>query len=157
MDARLTSSDLLSLVRAVLRLSRAFHAALDEPLETRLGLNIKELTVLAAITDGDLYPSHIAARHQLPAPTVTRLLARLTQLGLVRRVVEPGDLRRFRLELTEEGQRAREQTRADSERILRELFGHLPPERVRRALRALSELEASLTAERPSTGRAAPA
>lgn len=144
MNATLAGSDLVLLVRVVLRLSRAFHAALDEPLESKLNLNVKELTVLAAIIDGDQYPSLIAARHQLPAPTVTRLLSRLIDLGLVRRVTEPDDLRKFRLELTEEGMRTRLQTRRDSERILQEVFGHLPADRVRRALKAVCDVEESL-------------
>ena len=143
----LPPSDLNLLVRSVLRLSRAFHGALDEPLEAELNLNMKELVVLTAIADGGTYPSQIAARHHLPAPTVTRLLGHLSELGLVRRVTEPDDLRKFRLELTEEGEQTRDHTRAASERILHGVFGHLPSAALRRAIAALAELEAALQAE----------
>ncbi len=147
MPTSVVPSELNLLVRSVLRLSRAFHAALDEPLESELNLNMKELVVLTAITDGGTYPGQIAARHHLPAPTVTRLLGHLTDLGLVRRVTEPDDLRKFRLELTDAGQEAREHTVEASERILHDVFGHLPPDAARRALAALGELEAALQAQ----------
>ncbi|PJI52331.1 hypothetical protein CTI14_44125, partial [Methylobacterium radiotolerans] len=43
------TSDLGEVVRLTLRLSRRFRRALDEPLLSELGLNVKELLVLAAV------------------------------------------------------------------------------------------------------------
>ncbi|MDO4263262.1 MAG: MarR family winged helix-turn-helix transcriptional regulator, partial [Deinococcus sp.] len=74
-----------ALVQAVLRLSRRFQVALGGPLEAQLGLNIKELLVLAAVADGRDTPGRVAAWQGLPAPTATRLIARLEGLGLLER------------------------------------------------------------------------
>ena len=81
--------EVYALVRAVLRLSRRFHQVLDDPLEHSLGLNTKELVVLAAIMDGADTPSAVAERQRLPAPTVTRMVTKLAGLGLLERVSDP--------------------------------------------------------------------
>lgn len=138
------SEELLALVRQVLRLGRALHAELDEPLAARLGLNIKELVTLSAIAAGETSPGRIAALHHLPAATVTRLLHRLAELGFVERVSDPGDLRRFRLELTAKGRAAHERRSRESAALLQERYSHLKPDTVRATLAALSTLETEL-------------
>ncbi|NTY01755.1 MarR family winged helix-turn-helix transcriptional regulator [Deinococcus sp. JMULE3] len=142
--------DLYGLVRLILRFSRRLHHVLDDPLETALGLNTKELLVLATIMDGAGTPGAVAQAQNLPAPTVTRMVTKLVQAGLVRRVSDPGDLRLQRLELTPDGQATRARTRAVAQDIVHAHFGHLPPERVQAALAALADLDAALHA--PTTG-----
>jgi DNA-binding MarR family transcriptional regulator len=52
------------------------------------------------------YPSQIAAALGLQLPTVSQLLRRLEQEGLVARELDPTDRRRFRFALTERGRHA---------------------------------------------------
>ncbi|BBN94244.1 transcriptional regulator [Deinococcus grandis] len=144
--------DLYGLVRLILRLSRRVHHVLDDPLETALGLNTKELLVLATVMDGADTPSAVAQAQNLPAPTVTRMVTKLVQAGLVRRVTDPSDLRVQRLELTPDGQATRARTRAVAQDIVHAHFGHLPPERVQAALTALAALDAALHAPLPHPG-----
>jgi len=67
-----------------------------------LGLEVKELFVLAEI-DERLYPADLADHLCMPRPTVTANLKRLEAAGLVRREIDPADLRRHRLHVTEPG------------------------------------------------------
>ncbi|SEJ78429.1 DNA-binding transcriptional regulator, MarR family [Deinococcus reticulitermitis] len=138
--------DLYDLVRLTLRLSRQFRQTLDEPFVQALGLNTKELLVLAAIMDGAQTPGRVAARQQLPAPTVTRIVTKLVAADLVQRVPDPGDLRRCELQLTDQGKAVRSQVRGMGQDIVQAHFGQLPPETVRSALHALRELQGALEA-----------
>lgn len=138
------TDDLYEVVRLTLRLSRRFAQVLDEPLEGALGLNIKELVVLAAIMDGAQTPGRIAAAQNLPAPTVTRIVSKLVEAGLVVRVTDPGDLRRVELRLTPQGTATRSRVRATGQDIVQAHFGHLPEDTVRAALNALNALDTAL-------------
>lgn len=144
-----TDDALYLLVRTTLRLSRQFRQALDEPLERALGLNTKELLVLASVMDGFDTPGAVAARQNLPAPTVTRIVTKLVGAGLVQRVTDPADLRLQRLRLTPQGEATRARTRATGQDIVQAHFGHLPPERVQAALAALNALDEALNAAPP--------
>lgn len=143
-----TPDELYALVRQTLRLSRRFRQVLDEPLEQAVGLNTKEVLVLAAVMDGLDTPGTVADHHRLPAPTVTRMVTKLADRGLLERVVDPADLRRQRLRLTPAGEATRRRTRAASQDIVGAHFGHLPPATVHAALVALGELEAALAPAR---------
>src|ERR1700761_1628624 len=67
-----------------------------------LGLETKDLFVLAAI-DEHPHPAALADTLCMPRPTVTGYLKRLEGAGLVRREIDPADLRRHRLLLTAAG------------------------------------------------------
>jgi DNA-binding MarR family transcriptional regulator len=67
-----------------------------------LGLEGKELFVLAGIDDLP-YPADLADSLCMPRPTVTTNLKRLEAAGFVRREIDPLDLRRHRLHVTETG------------------------------------------------------
>ncbi len=69
-----------------------------------LGLDSKELFVLAGI-DELPYPADLAGSLCMPRPTVTTNLKRLEAAGFVRREIDPSDLRRHRLHVTEEGRK----------------------------------------------------
>jgi DNA-binding MarR family transcriptional regulator len=69
-----------------------------------LGLEAKELFVLAAI-DEHPHPAELADVLSMPKPTVTVYLKRLGAAGLVRREIDPDDLRRHRLTLTPAGRK----------------------------------------------------
>jgi DNA-binding MarR family transcriptional regulator len=71
---------------------------------TALGLDSKELFLLAEI-DEHPYPAQLSATMSMPKATVTLYVKRLEAAGFVRREIDPGDLRRHRLELTPKGRR----------------------------------------------------
>ncbi|WP_226342569.1 MarR family winged helix-turn-helix transcriptional regulator [Deinococcus sp. AJ005] len=144
------TDELYDLMRLTLRLSRRFRQALDEPLETALGLNTKELLVLAAIMDGAQTPGRIASKQSLPAPTVTRIVSKLVAAGLVARISNPADLRCFHLHLTPQGEATRARTRETGQTIVVSHFGHLPPQRVQAALNAMQALHDALSAPMPT-------
>jgi len=83
-----------------------------------LGLEVKELFVLAEIGERP-YPADLADRLCMPRPTVTANLKRLEAAGLVRREIDPADLRRHRLHVTGPGR----QVLAAGLAILAEAFG----------------------------------
>lgn len=144
-----STDELYTLVRQTLRLARRFQQALDEPLERELGLSIKELLVLAAVMDGADTPGAVAERQALPAPTVTRLVSRLAEQGLLERASDPADLRRFRLRLTPAGEAARTRIQMLGPQIAQDQFGFLPAAQVGAARAALEALEAAFPAPRP--------
>jgi DNA-binding MarR family transcriptional regulator len=69
-----------------------------------LGLETKELFVLAEVEEHP-YPAELAATLCMPKPTVTVNLKRLEAAGLLRRQIDPADLRRHRLLLTPDGRK----------------------------------------------------
>jgi len=75
-----------------------------EPGICALGLESKALFVLAEI-DEHPYPAELAAGLCMPKATVTLYLKRLEAAGLVRREIDPADLRRHRLLLTPAGRK----------------------------------------------------
>jgi DNA-binding MarR family transcriptional regulator len=74
------------------------------PQVAALGLEVKELFVLAAI-DEHPHPAELAEELSLPKPTVTVYLKRLGNAEFVRREIDAGDLRRHRLTLTPSGRK----------------------------------------------------
>jgi DNA-binding MarR family transcriptional regulator len=71
---------------------------------TKLGLEVKELFVLAEV-DAHPHPAELADILSMPKPTVTIYLKRLEAAGFVRREIHAADLRRHRLTLTPEGRK----------------------------------------------------
>jgi DNA-binding MarR family transcriptional regulator len=69
-----------------------------------LGLEAKELFLLAAI-DEYPHPAGLADTLCMPKPTVTVYLKRLEGAGFIRREIDHGDLRRYRLSLTAAGRK----------------------------------------------------
>ncbi len=75
------------------------------PAVADLGLEVKELFVLSEI-DEFAHPAVLAERLYIPKPTITVYLKRLVAAGLVRREIDPADLRRHHLTLTTTGRKA---------------------------------------------------
>jgi DNA-binding MarR family transcriptional regulator len=69
-----------------------------------MGLETKELFILAAI-DEHPHPAALAEVLCMPKPTVTVYLKRLESVGLVKREIDPADLRRHRLSVTAAGRK----------------------------------------------------
>ena len=107
-----------------------------------LSLEIKEFFLLANL-DEHPNPADLARVLIVPKPTVTFLVKRMEAAGYVRREVQPGDLRRFRLTLTAAGRKAMEKAR--------DLLDATFEKRVKRLTQAqraeLHRLLACLTAE----------
>ena len=75
------------------------------PAIVALGLETKELFILAEL-DEHPYPAELADTLCMPKPSVTVNLKRLEAAGLLRREIDPADLRRHRLALTPDGRKA---------------------------------------------------
>ena len=72
-----------------------------------------QLAALATIErDGPLTLGELAAVERVQPPTITAAVGRLEQRGLVRRLVDPGDRRVARVEITAPGRRLLEQSRS---------------------------------------------
>ena len=84
---------------AVLRLARRMRI---ERADTSLTLS--QFAALATVErDGPLSPGELAAREKVQPPSMTRLVARLEELGLVLRSPHPTDRRQVLLTLSEAG------------------------------------------------------
>jgi DNA-binding MarR family transcriptional regulator len=72
--------------------------------EAGAGLSPSQTAALATIDrHGPLTPSELAARERVQRPTVTRVVARLEEAGLVRRAADPADGRSFLVSITPAG------------------------------------------------------
>jgi DNA-binding MarR family transcriptional regulator len=69
-------------------------------------------------------------------------LTELNELGLVRRMPDPGDLRAARLAATAEGERVHDRVRAERTRVVSDCLHALPPETAKMLLSAVPDLEA---------------
>ena len=74
------------------------------PQITALGIETKELFVLAEI-DEHPHPAELATQLCMPKPSVTVYLKHLEAAGLIRREIDPDDLRRHRLLVTASGRK----------------------------------------------------
>ncbi len=86
---------------------RLLQAVSDEsaPALEAIGLTPKALCLLAAVEEHP-FPAELARMMVLPPPTVTYIVKQLEARGFLRRQAEPGDLRKFRLVVTDEGRQA---------------------------------------------------
>jgi DNA-binding MarR family transcriptional regulator len=80
------------------------------------------LTAALATVDrhGPLTPSELAARERVQRPTVTRLVCRLEEAGLVTRAVDPGDRRSALITVTPAGRALLEAGRTRKDAFLSE-------------------------------------
>ncbi len=69
-----------------------------------LGLEVKQLFVLAAIDDYP-HPAALAERLVIPKPSVTAYVKQLEASGFIKREIDPDDLRRHRLTMTPSGRK----------------------------------------------------
>lgn len=95
--------DALSLWRLNYRVTVATIASVTDEVSA-LGLDWKEINILDAIP-GHPHPAALAERLMIPKPTMTAYLKRLEAAGLVRREIDPDDLRRHRLSVTAAGKK----------------------------------------------------
>lgn len=88
--------------RLTLRLSTETLTAATAEIEA-LGLEPKLFFVLDGLEEHP-YPAELARYLSMPKPTITAYLKNFEADGLIARTIDPQDLRRHRLELTQTGQ-----------------------------------------------------
>jgi DNA-binding MarR family transcriptional regulator len=94
---------------AVMRLARRLRQE-----RAQEGLSLTQISALSTLQrNGPLTPSELAAQERVQPPSMTRVIARLEDLGLVTRAPHPTDRRQVLIDLTEA---AREGLRADRRR-----------------------------------------
>jgi DNA-binding MarR family transcriptional regulator len=112
-------------------------------------LSTKELTrsmagVLSSVADGPRRITELADLEGLAQPTVTVLVARMEERGLVARESDPDDRRVVLVAITESGRRALQRRRDHLSAVLRERMTGMSEEEVGQLL-ALTEALESLT------------
>src|SRR4051812_3155567 len=118
-------------------------------------LSLRQLAVLYMIREGADFPSSLARRLRISPAVVTGLLDRLEQRGYVRRRMDPGDRRRFRLALTESGLAASLAVQQLLSQELAEQFARASDEELealQQALGVLEEIVAALERLSPRLG-----
>jgi DNA-binding MarR family transcriptional regulator len=148
-DASLASS----LRTSVMRLSRRLRAQRSDA-----SLSLPELSALATLEHhGPMTPTELALHEKVRPPSITRVLAALTQQGLVTRQAHPSDGRQAVVTITDAGLAMIEVDRARRDAWLSRRFGELDPkelERLRAAAPVLERLaNASEQAEDAATAR----
>ncbi len=104
-----------------------FHRSLGEevfPELEKIGLFPMAPWLLAMVAEHH-YPKAILERVHLPAPTLSQMLRRLEAAGLVKRLMDQADLRRYRFELTEKGKEAQEAGRRCYQQALEKRLARL--------------------------------
>jgi len=140
--ARPTSPDLeITELAGRLRLASArLHRRLRQEADT--GLSPSQQSALGTIElRGPITLGDLAAAEQVTPPTITKVIARLEEDGLVDRTVDPTDRRIVRVSATHEGRRRLEDSRARRNAFLAVRLEELGPDAVRRLHDAIDALE----------------
>ena len=101
------------------------------------------LLLLIAGNDG-IIQRDLAAQMDVRPSSMTEMLAKMEQLGLVRRGQDEKDQRVMHIFLTGEGQKAAEESKKTNDRLTRELFRGLTPEEIEEMLCLVKKLTAYL-------------
>jgi DNA-binding MarR family transcriptional regulator len=134
-----------------LRLASArLHRRLRQEADT--GLSPSQQSALGTIElRGPITLGDLAAAEQVTPPTITKVVARLEEEGLIDRTVDASDRRIIRVATTRKGRRRLEHSRARRNAFLAARLEELAPDAMRRlhdAIDALEEL-AGVGATRP--------
>jgi DNA-binding MarR family transcriptional regulator len=107
------------------------------------GLTPTQVSVLGMITfRGPLGLAELAHLEGLNPTMVSRVVRKLDEDGLIRRVPDPSDLRAARVEVTPEGALVHERVRELRTRAVSECVERLPGQTARELLQALPAMEA---------------
>ena len=121
--------------------------------EAGTDLGPSQAAALATIErHGPLAPSELAARERIKRPTATRILARLTELGLVDRIPDPTDRRCAIVSASPEGRALLRRLRQRKTAYLATRLRELPPEDVEALERAAEVLSKMFDDEAESEG-----
>jgi DNA-binding MarR family transcriptional regulator len=106
---------------SIAAVARMFEVTLES-----LGLTIQKYRVLAYLDQGPATPSELAYRLTVQAPTVTRLVAGLTERGYVTSEVDGSDRRRNVLRVSGAGRRAMAKAGNASQATMDRILAGLP-------------------------------
>lgn len=122
--------------RATARLGRQLR------LQAGTGLSASLHSALASIeSHGPLTLGQLAAREHVAPPTITRVVSRLEEAGLVHRDIDPTDRRVSRVSITAEGRDRLERSRVQRNAMLADRLSLLTPDQIERLAGALDVLE----------------
>ncbi len=135
--AQVTNEEVSSRLRiAVNRLQRRLRQ------ESLGGLSPAQASALGSVgRHGSPTLGELAALEQVQPPTITRIVASLTDAGMVTRVADPNDRRSARVRITPAGERALEQMRTRKNAFLLRRLDDLTPEEQQRATDLVELLE----------------
>lgn len=124
------------LARASSEVSAQFHDRLRAH-----GLQVPEWRVLASLSDGDgMTVGELAARALQRQPTMTKIIDRMVDSGLVERRRDKDDRRKVRVFISRDGQRRVDDALADAKDHEREVLADYAPaeaDRLKSMLRSL--------------------
>lgn len=133
---------------AIFRVARA-HKALAARLLQKAGLRPgQELVLMSLWNQGPQRQVDLAQNLDADAPTMTRSIARLEKVGLVRREPSATDGRATIIHLTDAGRALHQQVTDAWRELERITAGELADERIAEILHALDDLEANLPGTR---------
>ncbi len=136
-SAQVTNEEVSSRLRiAVNRLQRRLRQ------ESLGGLSPAQASALGSVgRHGSPTLGELAALEQVQPPTITRIVASLTDAGMVTRLADPNDRRSARVRITPAGERALEQMRTRKNAFLLRRLDDLTPEEQQRATDLVELLE----------------
>lgn len=139
MDSEAVDPNEVARLRVVIiRLARQFNAT-----ATGEGLTPTQASVLGLIAHrGPLGLAELAELEGLNPTMVSRVVRKLDEDGLIRRLPDPSDLRAARVEITPDGTTVNEHIRTLRTQTVSECVEHLPQQTAEQLLRALPAMEA---------------
>jgi DNA-binding MarR family transcriptional regulator len=134
----MVDADTVARLRVVIgRLARELNAT-----ATGEGLTPTQASVLGLVSGrGPLGISELAGLEGLNPTMLSRVVGRLDELGLVRRLPDPADARAVRVDATPDGREVHERIRTQRTRVVSQCLDRLPEESTRTLLHALPALE----------------
>lgn len=135
--------------RVIGRLGRQLNTT-----STEEGLTPTQASVLGLVAiRGPLGLAELAELEGLNPTMLSRIVRKLDEDGLIRRLTDPSDLRAARVEITPSGTLVHERVRAQRNEAVSECLDQLPDRTVQELIQALPAME-SLAEELHSTGKA---
>ncbi len=126
------------------KVCRAYRGNVGELL-AEVGLHVGQEMVLIELWENDgLRGGELAARLGVEPPTVTKMLRRLENCGLVERRPDPNDARSFRVHLTDEGRSLEEPVARCWEKVEEKTFAGMSVEERRTLHRLLTKVRANV-------------
>ncbi len=154
-DSTATATTDIDEIAARLRLATARLARILRQ-QAGTGLSPSQQSVLASIdANASLTLGELAVLEQVAPPTITRIVAKLADDGLVERTVDPVDRRVARVSVTPEGHRRMDLSRHRRNAWLARRLDDMAPDDVERLAAALDVLE-TLAGPLPSPTVSAP-
>jgi DNA-binding MarR family transcriptional regulator len=141
---QVTSDTILDFLRLLWAVDHQLQRA-SKRLTRDLGVTgPQRLAVRMIATHPGMSPQEVAAALYLHKSTVTGILQRLEDQGLIGRAVDPADKRRARLHLTSQGQRISNSKGPTIERAVQRVLSHMSEPALDAARQVLAEIAKQL-------------